>query len=174
MTVDAIDRFSLDLGLSETDELAYPISTALQFYYHITNQAAAGESLEFPVITDAALGNLHLTQRLAGDRFVDVALFDINGVPRTTLTTSSVFVESLDTNVYQPVDVLGVTLTGELSTDVIEVQTQPDGPIHVVRVDPAFRIDVDSPVPGYFAAICVEDREGCRYTVGTLGIAAAI
>jgi len=141
-----------------------------QFYYHLTNQTAAGESALFPVATDAVLKDLRIVQWHTDGSCRSVDLVDGDGLRCRTLDTGTVFLESVDNPPPHPFALEAVCVFGRIEPTVLEVRDSIEGPGRIVRVRGEFLIDIVDPNPGAFLTISVSDREGNRYAVGTIGI----
>ncbi|MGO8674098.1 MAG: hypothetical protein ACLQVD_22395 [Capsulimonadaceae bacterium] len=138
--------------------------------YHLTNQTNAGDSAEYPVITDATLSDLKVIQWFADGTFREIGLIDIDGTPLDVLESGTVYLESVQNAPQYPWPIEAVTVSGAIHPATLEVRHNETEPARVVRVAPRFWIDIVDPAPGHFIALTVGDREGNRYTVGTFGI----
>ena len=141
-----------------------------QLYYHVTNQTAAGESPDFPVVTDVVFKDLRVIQWHTDGSCREISLVDGDGVRSRVLDTRTVFLESTDTPLPHPFPLEAVCLFGRIEPTVIEIRESLDGPSRIVRIRADFLIDVVDPGPGVYLTISVGDREGGRYPIGTFGM----
>jgi hypothetical protein len=174
MTADILDGSLFEDFDAQGDvdiSLANPASHT--FYYHITNQTAAGGSAEFPVTTAVVLKDLRIVQWYADGSCREVPLFDGDGMRTTKLAPAMVFLESIDNPPPHPLLLEAVCVAGRIEPSVLEIQSTPSDAVHVVRVKNEFLIDVVDPHSGAYFVISVSDRQGNRYPVGTFGILAS-
>jgi hypothetical protein len=166
MTADLLDY-------SEFVAFEFECPLVEQLYYHLTNQTSAGESPEFPVVTDAILCDLQVMQFYADGSCSAIPLYDMDGIQLDELDCRTVYLDSLDTPSVMIEPITRIVLSGTIEPTILEVQTECNGPVRIVRVKPDFKVEISRPGPGEFTTICATDRDGNDYPIGTFGIALA-
>ena len=139
--------------------------------YQVTNFTASGGDPVFNVATDLTLNSLALTETFADRTSQTIALFDANNTMRTSLDTSTVFLNSAASMAPDPVhgELAGAMLTGSLSRTNLSILNTFGG----TPVNASVLSSFAASLPGTGGALstnfyATDAQSGAQYGLGTL------